>query len=249
MLPDSELTFVSSALAPVTLEQQRTLYGPQDPIDYIYFMDTGVVSLLAVGQDGRAIETGAIGQDGIVGAHLLLGAERAGVQALLQTDGTAQRMPAALFTRAVDELPAFRKLVLRWLNFQLYQAQQYALCHALHSIEARFCRWLLQACDARGSDGLEITQELCAHMLGVQRTSLSMVAHALQTAGTIRTLRGKIQIFERPRLEEAACECYAKLKRHSAAHRDLAARSLPLDLRRDEGGRENGSPRPATYAG
>ena len=247
-LPEAELMSVQPALAPITLEQQRTLYRPHEPIDYVYFFDSGVVSLLALAQDGRAIETAAIGSEGIVGANVLLGANLARTHAVLQTDGTARRMLASHFVRFADELPGLRGLVLLWLEFQLYQAQQNALCHALHSIEARFCRWLLQASDARGGDALEMTQELCAHMLGVQRTSLSMVAHALQGAGTIRTLRGKIQILDRPKLEQTACECYRKLKEHLTAQTALAAKSPPHGLRRDEGGRESGSPRPATYA-
>jgi CRP-like cAMP-binding protein len=102
--------------------------------------------------------------------------------------------------------------VNRQLGLLLFQAEQNALCHALHTIEARFCRWLLQATDRLDSNLLELTQEACSQNLGVQRTSVSMVAHSLQRAGHLRTRRGKIEILDRSGLEKTACECYSQVR-------------------------------------
>src|SRR4029434_11071816 len=106
----------------------------------------------------------------------------------------------------------------------LFQAQQNALCHALHSIEARFCRWILQASEELDSATLDMTQECCSHILGVQRTSVSMIAHALQATGGMRTRRAKIEILARAELEQVACECYAKLQQH--ARRQVLVKAL-----------------------
>jgi CRP-like cAMP-binding protein len=126
-------------------------------------------------------------------------------------------MTAPDFRALHRSLPGFGAMVGRHLHHLLVQAQQNALCHALHSIEARLCRWLLQAADAVEGDTVDLTQEECAGSLGVQRTSVSMVAHALQVAGHIRTRRGRIVLLDRAALERNACECYRALSRPGAA--------------------------------
>lgn len=197
---------------PVTkLEQHRVLLRAGQPIDQVYFVDSGLVSLLAVAKDGRAVETGVVGRGGVVGADVILGTERAATHAIVALAGGARSMPVSQFLALVESSRPLRDDVLRSLDSQLFQAQQNALCHALHSIQARFCRWLLQASEAVGGDGLELTQEFCANILGVQRTSISVSAHGLQRAGAIRTARGKIRILEKAELEDRACDCYVRL--------------------------------------
>jgi CRP-like cAMP-binding protein len=211
-LPAEEYARVIACSVPVNLQQYSVIYGPGAPIEHVYFLDTGMVSLLAAGRDGRAIETAVVGREGLVGSKVVLGPPRMNGQAVVQLSGRALRTPTASFLRCYRELPTLFDLVNRQVGLMLFQAEQNALCHALHTIEARLCRWLLQAGDRLDSNVLELTQEACSQNLGVQRTSISMVAHALQLAGSIRTRRGKIEILDRSSLQSAACECYGQVK-------------------------------------
>jgi CRP-like cAMP-binding protein len=103
----------------------------------------------------------------------------------------------------------------RSLPAERADAQQSAACHALHSVEARLCRWLLQSQDITQSEMVPLTQEFLSHMLGVQRTSVSLCAHALQRAGLIQYARGKIKVLDRGGLKESACECYEVIREHT----------------------------------
>ena len=203
------------------LDKHVILLRAGQPIDHVYFVDSGLVSLLAVGDDGRGVETGMVAAGGVVGANVVLGSQRAATEAIVGLAGLARCMPTPEFLNLLGTFPALRDEVLRSLESQLLQAQQNALCHALHSIEARFCRWLLQASEALGGDVLELTQEFCAKILGVQRTSVSMSAYALQCAGAIRTARGKIYLKDKAKLESCACDCYARIKPYSIGRRWL----------------------------
>jgi len=226
-LPDDERATIREHSNLVHLSQHHTLYRAGDPLEHVYFPRSGMISLLMTAQDGRTIETCMIGREGLVGVEALLApAQAAAVGAVVQSQGDAIRVPALLVRQSIDTLPVLAELIDRQIAAVLFQAQQNALCHALHSIEARFCRWLLQAGDALASSKVDVTQEACAQILGVQRTSVSMVAHALQGRGALRTQRGKIEILDRPRLEQGACECYLELKRRAQFHQ-ASTRSLP----------------------
>ena len=211
-LPAEERASVVESSTKVNLPQHSILYRPAQPIEHVYFLESGLVSLLTAGNDGRAIKTGVVGREGLVGSTVVLGAPATNGQAIVQIGGHALRVHASQFLQSYERLPALTRLVNGHLGLLLFQARQNALCHALHSIESRFCRWLLQASDHLETNVLELTQEACSQILGVQRTSVSMVAHSLQLAGIIRTRRGKIEILDRARLQSAACECYQHLK-------------------------------------
>jgi CRP-like cAMP-binding protein len=211
-LPAEEYSRIVECSAPVKLQQHTMLYGPDAPIEYAYFLDSGMVSLLAAGRDGRVIETAIVGREGVLGSTIVLGSPHTNGQAVVQLSGHGLKTPTAQFLRCYRELPTLSALINRQVGLLLFQAEQNALCHALHTIEARFCRWVLQASDRLDSNMLELTQEACSQNLGVQRTSISMVAHTLQLAGIIRTRRGKIEILDRARLQTAACECYEQVK-------------------------------------
>lgn len=210
-LPPDERACVAEYSTMVDLEQHRVISPSGQPTEHVYFVESGVVALLTTARDGRAIKTGIVGREGIVGSTIVLGSETSG-QAVVQISGRALRAPASKFLSSYGQLPTLTGLVNRHIGLLLFQAQQNALCHALHSIEARFCRWVLQASDRLDNNVLELTQEACSQVLGVQRTSVSMVAHTLQLAGIIRTRRGKIEILDRTRLQNAVCECYQQVK-------------------------------------
>jgi CRP-like cAMP-binding protein len=213
-LPAEERERLIACSVPVNLQQHSVIYGPDTPIEHVYFLDTGMVSLLTAGRDGRAIETAVVGREGLVGSKVVLGGSVAHGLAVVQLSAQGLQTPIVPFLRCYRELPTLFDLVNRQVGLLLFQAEQNALCHALHTIEARFCRWVLQASDRLDSNVLELTQESCSQNLGVQRTSISMVAHALQLAGAIRTRRGKIEILDRNSLQHSACECYAQVRQH-----------------------------------
>jgi CRP-like cAMP-binding protein len=190
------------------------LHAPRAPIDYVYFPLGGMVSLLTVMRTGEQIETAIVGREGVVGGSIgSNGAEAAG-QATVQIAGSAWRVKGDKFLELYQSSLTFRTLMNKFQNVILLQAQQSAACHALHTVEARLCRWLLQSQDTTETDLVPLTQDFLSHMLGVRRTTVSLSAHALQTAGLIRYSRGKIKIVNRDGLKESACECYEVVRGH-----------------------------------
>lgn len=200
-------------LKEVELEQGAILQEQGELIERIYFPHSGMVSLLAVMQQGNAVETATIGREGAVGAMSGLGPRHAFTRALVQMSGSASQIMTAKFQAVVAKSAAIRDIVVRHNEVLLAQVQQSAACNALHEAEARFCRWLLQSRDRSDSDVVPITQEFVAQMLGVRRTTVTLVAQSLQDAGLLRYRRGQIEILDRDTLEARACECYGVVRR------------------------------------
>jgi CRP-like cAMP-binding protein len=197
---------------PLELRRGDVLYEARGAIERVYFPLSGMVSLLAVMRGGEMIETGMVGREGMVGASVIADNWQSFAQATVQIQGAALQIGSAQFVEACRASPRLAALAHRSQAVILLQAQQNAACHALHSIEARFARWMLQSQDVVESPEIELTQEFLSHMLGVQRTSVSLVAHTLQGAGLIRYTRGHITVVDRARLEACACECYAVIR-------------------------------------
>jgi CRP-like cAMP-binding protein len=216
ILPPDERERMRSLMAPLQLRQNDIVYTQNAVIESVYFVESGLVSLVKVDDARNAIEVGIVGREGLLGAEVVLGARRSAVQAIVQINGQAFRVPAAAFTEMCAGAPALTSYAANYISFSIFQAQQNAFCYAAHSIEERLCRWILQAQDLTQTDTLDLTQEVLSHTLAVQRTSLSTVAHSFQEAGFIRYSRGKIQIVDRLGLEQAACACYGLLKRQMA---------------------------------
>ena len=169
--------------------------------------------MLTVMEDGSAIEVGTVGNEGMVGIPILLGADRIPGQAFMQVPGSATRMTAEDFKRHVTPGTPLHNLLQRYLQALFNQVAQSAACNRLHSLEERFCRWLLMTRDRVPTDEFPMTQEFLSLMLGVHRPSVSEVAGTFQRAGIIRYTRGKMLIVDRSGLEAAACECYEVVKR------------------------------------
>ena len=199
-------------LRTVTFEQGQVLNEPGDEIDLIYFPHRGMISLLAVMRDGKAIETATVGREGVAGAMAGLGLHRTSTRAVVQLPLTASVITAVAFRKAVEASAALRDLIIRYNESLLNQVQITAACNALHPIQARLARWILQTRDHLDDDLIPLTQELLSEMLGVRRSSISEVASKLQAAGLIRYRRGAVEIVNRPGLEAAACECYGLIK-------------------------------------
>ena len=195
------------------MEQGAILHAAGGAIDQVYFPISGMVSMLTILRSGQAIEIGVVGREGVVGASISAEGSRSFAQAIVQMPGEAWRVGAAPFLKVFEASKNFRKQINAYQSILALQTQQSAACHAVHTVEARLARWLLHAHDTVDNGTIDLTQEFLAHMLGVQRSSVSFTANALQKAGLIRYSRGRIQILDRKGVEQAACECYAVVKR------------------------------------
>jgi CRP-like cAMP-binding protein len=216
-LPRDHFDRLLPHLSVVSLQQGIVLTEAGDEVDQIYFPHDGMLSLLAVLRDGKAIETATVGREGVVGAMAGLGLYKSLVRVVVQMPLTCSRIAAPHFRTAVAASETIRNLCIRYNEVLLSQARVTAACNALHPIEARFCRWLLQSADRSAGDTVALTQEFLAEMLGVRRTSVTEVASRVQNAGVITYSRGVIKILNRPALMRMSCECYETLLDQSAA--------------------------------
>lgn len=199
-------------LREVELTQGAVLHEAREAIGFVYFPLSGMVSMLAVLKSGETIETGVIGREGFVGGFFGPRGWRSSGCAVVQIAGTALQLGVKHFKKACDASEELRNLIAGYQSVLYFQAQQTAACQAMHQVEARMCRWLLQAHDAVEGDTLNLTQEFLAHMMGVRRTSVSVSASKLQAAGLITYKRGVVRILDRKVLEKHACECYGAVR-------------------------------------
>jgi CRP-like cAMP-binding protein len=215
-LPRDHFDRLLPNLSTVVLPQGIVLYDAGDEVDQVYFPQFGMLSLLAVLRDGKAIETATVGREGVVGAMAGLGLYKSLVRVVVQLPVACSKIAASHFRTVAATSDPVRNLCIRYNEVLLSQARITAACNALHSIEARFCRWLLQSADRAASDTVSLTQELLAEMLGVRRTSVTEVASKVQASGAISYSRGVIKILDRDALLRMSCECYETLLDQSA---------------------------------
>jgi CRP-like cAMP-binding protein len=215
-LPDEDYGLIAASLTQVDLERGRLLYDPGDPIEAIYFPYDGVISLMTLMENGAAIESATIGCEGALGLTAAVAPRQSLSRAIVQTPTRAARIGAAVLHDAWRQSASIRHLVDRHTEALFGHAIQSVACNALHSVEARFCRWLLTCHDRISNDTVALTQEFLADMLGVQRTTVTAVARAVQEKGAIRYRRGVVDIIDRGVLEQLACECYDVI-RHTYA--------------------------------
>ena len=194
------------------LEYKRPLYDSNQRIEFVYFIMSGVGSLVHTMTNGQAAEVGTIGNEGFVGLPILLGDERGPTSVYVQVPGAGLRMKAEIFREELERSGPLRGIMLRYAHAFFNQVAQSAACAHFHSLEQRCCRWLLMTRDRMPSDHFLLTQEFLAMMLGVRRAGVTVAASALQRAGLIRYDRGRVTILDRDGLEERACECYAALE-------------------------------------
>jgi CRP-like cAMP-binding protein len=211
-LPHKDLQLVIPHLASVRLAQGTVLAEPGVDVDHAYFPLSGAVSLLAAMRDGKVIETGTVGREGVVGAMSGIGPCKSQVRAIAQLPMFARKIASTEFRKAASSSKAITDLCVRCNEELLTQARIGAACNALHRIEPRFCRWLLQTRDRTESDTIMLTQEFLAQMLGVRRTSVTEVANKIQAAGAIRCSRGLIKIIDLEAVKAMSCECYESLQ-------------------------------------
>jgi CRP-like cAMP-binding protein len=208
-LTPADYSLLAPDLKELSLELGALLQEAGEPVEHIYFPHQGMVSLLAMMSDGQGIETATVGSEGVVGAMSGFGIRRGFTRSVVQAPLLASRISSAQFHTAVQKSEGIRNLIMSYNAMLLAQVQQTAACNALHSTESRLARWLLQTRDRIDSDVLPLTQEFLSQMLGVRRTTVTLVARQLEQAGVIQNRRGRIVIVDRKGLEDVACECYA----------------------------------------
>lgn len=213
-LAPEDLALISPHLVPVELERGRLLYDPGDRIDTVYFPQDGVISLMTLMENGAAIESATIGREGALGLRAAVGPRRSLSRAIVQTPCSALRISAVQLHEAWERCARLRELIDNHNEALFGHVAQSVACNALHSVEARFSRWLLTCHDRISTDTVALTQEFLADMLGVQRTTVTAVARTLQEKGVIRYRRGVVDIIDRPGLEALTCECYGTIRRN-----------------------------------
>lgn len=216
-LQREQFNVLAPYMTTVSFPQNQILLETGDEVDQVYFPHSGMLSLLAVMRDGKAIETATVGREGVVGAMAGLGLYKSMVRVVVQLPMTTTKISSTNFRKVVAGSETLRNMCIQYNEVLLSQARITAACNALHPVEERFARWLLQSADRAESNTVGLTQELMAEMLGVRRTSVTEVAGKLQAAGYITYSRGVIKIVDRAALERVSCECYSTLVDYSAS--------------------------------
>jgi CRP-like cAMP-binding protein len=193
----------------------KVLYESGDTIRYVYFPANSIVSLLNVMQNGASAEISVIGNEGVVGVSLFMGGGSTPSRAIVQSAGSAFRLPGQKLKDEFNRHTDLLQLLLRYTQSLITQMSQTAVCNRHHTIDQQLCRWLLLSLDRVEGNQLTMTQELIANMLGVRREGVTEAAGRLQKLGVIDYNRGHITVLDRPWLETLCCECYAIVKKES----------------------------------
>lgn len=209
-LEPEDFSLLEPHLEVVELPQGKVLYETGESIHYTYFPHNAVVALLEVMEDGRPVEVAVFGREGMFGLVSALASREAFGRYLVQIPGTGSRIAIQRLQEAIGARPKLQQLVRAYTEVLFAQTLQSVACNAVHSVEARCCRWILSIRDRMEQDTLPLTHELLAEMLGVQRSTVSAILRPLQTAGLIAQHRGGISVTSRAGLEQVACECYGK---------------------------------------
>lgn len=212
-LPSNEYERLLPHLEQVSLEHGKVIYEIDQHIEHVYFPLNTLISLVTQMEDGKIIEVGLVGREGMSGMAALLGHEKSGERAIVQIPDSALRAKVKIIKDEFNLGNMLQKRLLSYAYSLMRQASQTAACNAAHTAEERLCRWLLMCQDRVQSDYLELTQEFIAEMLGTRRATINVAAITLQSANLIKYNRGRITITDQAGLEAFACECYQALKR------------------------------------
>ena len=212
-IPDDEYEALLPHLEFVDLRLHQSLHESPDGLEYGYFLNLGLTSLVIETEDGRSVEVGIVGREGFVGVPLAAGLNLTPYRACVQANGNGFRIKAEVLEVTLSATPNLRLRLNQYAQAQGMQVAQLAACNRLLEIDQRLARWLLMCQDRIGSDLLPMTHEFFAQMLGTGRPSVSLAAAVLQRAGFIQYARGTVKITDRKGLEAAACECYAVIQK------------------------------------
>jgi CRP-like cAMP-binding protein len=215
-------------LAAFPADRHAVLQRAGEPTNHVYFPTSGVISFLSVMSDGEAVETAAIGFDNAAGCNTALSGRNANSQLVVQLAMQSWRIEKDRFRAAYERSPRVRHMVHIGNERLIEQTQQTAACHALHLAEQRLARWLLQTHDFAGHEVLDLTQDFVAEMIGVRRTTVSLMATNLQKEGLIKYRRGRVTVVDRGALERRCCECYALVAKNRGLAPDPAVKPLAI---------------------
>ena len=211
-LPPKECAALLAELEFVEMRAYDLLNEMGEAIEFCYFMNSGMTSILTIMGDGKGVEVGLTGKEGFIGLPAIVGFRTSATRAVVQITGSAYRLRTEKLLPALAKCPQLAKRLNRYSQELAMQATQVAACNRLHDVEARLARWLLMSQDRVGGESVPLTQEFLSHMLGTRRASVTVAAGILQKAGLIKYARGFVTIVDRRKLEDAACECYAVIQ-------------------------------------
>jgi CRP-like cAMP-binding protein len=211
-LPPNVFNAMRPDLVHVELEMRTLIYAPEDEVEWVYFPSSGMISMLQPTAESRGIELAAIGKEGVLGAMAGFGLNLALTASVVQMPLTAVKISAPRFRKHLTQYASLQEMALKSNEVILAHTQITAACNALHNVEQRFCRWLLQTWERSDNDTFQLTQEFLSEMLGVRRTSVSDIASKLQAAGIISYRRGEIKVLNRPELEKRSCDCFRAVR-------------------------------------
>ena len=204
---------IEPQLSIIDLPREQVLAETHQQIEKVYFPHSGIISCVVELKGGGAIETGMIGRDGTFGASQALDDKVSLNHVVIQLAGTASLMASDDLRQQAEAHEVFRAFLIKYDQFFLAQVQQHVACNAVHTVQARTCKWLLRMHELAGSD-LLLTQEFLAQMMGVTRTSVTTVAGELQKAGMITYSRGRLHIVDIAQIQKWACECDDDIRSH-----------------------------------
>jgi CRP-like cAMP-binding protein len=207
-LPDHEFEEVRTTLEYLDLPDHLNLHQPGQDVQYAYFPNRGMISLVVVTEDGRTVEVGVVGREGFSGAALAVGLRTSSVREVVQIAGDGFRIGASAVEKLMRSAPELRMTMGRYAVILGMQISQTAACNRLHGVEQRLARWLLVTRDRVDSGFLPITHDFLATMLGTDRPTVSLAASTMQKQGILEYKRGAVKIVDRAKLQERACECY-----------------------------------------
>jgi CRP-like cAMP-binding protein len=221
-LPARESAALLSELEFVQMRAYDLLNEMGESIEFCYFMNSGMTSILTIMGDGKGVEVGLTGKEGFIGLPVIVGLRTSATRAVVQITGSAFRLSTEKILQSLAKSPQLAKRLNRYSQELGMQATQVAACNRLHGVEQRLARWLLMSQDRVGGDVVPLTQDFRSHMLGTRRASVTVAAGVLQKAGLIKYARGSVTVVDRNKLEKAACECYTMINRQSQNWRNEA---------------------------
>ena len=213
-ISDSAYSSLRPHLEYVSLPNHLVLHEAGGKLEFAYFPNRGLISLVVVMKDGKTAEAGIVGNEGFTGTLAAVGLSRSPLQAVVQITGDGFRVEVGALQNTLESAPHLRLMLGRYAAIRGMQVAQTAACNRLHDIEQRLARWLLMTQDRVDSGSLPITHDFLATMLGTDRTTVSLAAGVLQRKELIKYTRGAVEIVNRKKLEDSACECYGVIRQY-----------------------------------
>ncbi len=212
---DSDYSSLRPHLEYLSLPNHLILHKGSGKVEFAYFLNRGLISLVVVMKDGKTAEAGIVGNEGFIGTPAAVGLSRSPLESVVQITGDGFRINVAALQNTLESTPQLQLMLSRYAVVQGMQVAQTAACNRLHNIGQRLARWLLMTQDRVDSESLPITHDFLATMLGTDRPSVSVAAAVLQKRKIIRYTRGAVKIVDRKKLEDCACECYGIIQQYN----------------------------------